>query len=72
MSMENPLVAAGIEPATFRFVAQHLNRCATAVPTILGHIVYCVADHGAWSMWRVGGGRRVLVGDLKGRTTGKV
>ena len=21
----------GIEPATFRFVAQHLNRCATAV-----------------------------------------
>ena len=24
---------AGIEPATFRFVAQHLNHCATAVPT---------------------------------------
>ena len=24
--------AAGIEPATFRFVAQHLNHCATAVP----------------------------------------
>ena len=23
---------AGIETATFRFVAQHLNRCATAVP----------------------------------------
>ena len=23
----------GIEPATFRFVAQHLNHCATAVPT---------------------------------------
>jgi len=23
---------AGIEPATFRFVAQHLNHCATAVP----------------------------------------
>ena len=23
---------AGIEPATFRFVAQHLNCCATAVP----------------------------------------
>ena len=22
----------GIEPATFRFVAQHLNHCATAVP----------------------------------------
>jgi len=24
---------AGIEPATFRFVAQHLNHCYTAVPT---------------------------------------
>ena len=30
MSMKNPLTPAGIEPATFRFVAQHLNHCATA------------------------------------------
>ena len=30
MSMKNPLTLAGIEPATFRFVAQHLNHCATA------------------------------------------
>jgi len=35
MSMKNPLTLAGIEPATFRFVAQHLNHCATAVP------IYC-------------------------------
>jgi hypothetical protein len=27
----NPLTPAGIEPATFRFVAQNLNHCATAV-----------------------------------------
>ena len=27
---------SGIEPATFRFVAQHLNHCATAVPTNIG------------------------------------
>ena len=33
MSMKNPLTLTGIEPATFRFVAQHLNHCATAVPT---------------------------------------
>ena len=33
MSMKNPLTPAGIEPATFRFVAQHLNHCATAVFT---------------------------------------
>ena len=26
----------GIEPATFRFVVQHLNHCATAVPTYVG------------------------------------
>jgi hypothetical protein len=30
--MKNPLTLAEIEPATFRFVAQHLNHCATAVP----------------------------------------
>jgi len=29
--MKNPLTPAGIEPATFRFVEQHLNHCATAV-----------------------------------------
>jgi len=26
------MTPSGIEPATFRFVAQHLNYCATAVP----------------------------------------
>ena len=29
--MKNPLTLARIEPATFRFVAQLLNHCATAV-----------------------------------------
>jgi len=27
-----PITPSRIEPATFRFVAQHLNHCATAVP----------------------------------------
>ena len=26
------MTPSGIEPATVRFVAQHLNHCATAVP----------------------------------------
>jgi len=30
--MQNPRTRAGIEPATFRFVAQRLDHCATAVP----------------------------------------
>ena len=32
MSMKNPQTPVGIEAAAFRFVAQHLNHCATAVP----------------------------------------
>ena len=32
MSMKSPLTLVGIEPATFRFVAQHINHYATAVP----------------------------------------
>ena len=39
MSMKNPLTLPGIEPATFRFVAQHLNHCATAVPITQGVLV---------------------------------
>ena len=34
MSMKNPLTRAWIEPATFRFVAQHLNHCGHAVPCL--------------------------------------
>ena len=30
--MKNQQTPAGIEPATFRFVAQRLSHCATAVP----------------------------------------
>jgi len=29
MSVKTPLTPARIEPVTFRFVAQHLNHCAT-------------------------------------------
>ena len=35
------MTPAGIEPATFRIVAQHLNHCATAVPTVTGRQLYC-------------------------------
>jgi len=36
MSLKNPLIPSGIEPVNFRFVAQHLNHCATAVPALYG------------------------------------
>ena len=29
-----PVTPSGIEPATFRFVAQRLNHCVTAVPLL--------------------------------------
>ena len=40
------MTPAGIEPATFRFVAQHLNHCATAVPELKGPTIYnvCARD----------------------------
>jgi len=31
LSMKIPVTPSGIEPATFQFVARHLNHCATAV-----------------------------------------
>ena len=39
------MTPAGIEPATFRFVSQHLNHCATAVPgvkisTIIHNLIF--------------------------------
>ena len=42
------MTPAGIEPATFRFVAQHLNHCATAVPeysdVVASYGVTCVTS----------------------------
>ena len=34
--MEYPLTPPGVEPVTFRFVAQHVNNCVTAVPHTVG------------------------------------
>jgi len=54
------MTPSGIEPATFRFVAQHFNHCATAVPH------YCYIDNYTFqnaiprsetdgTRWRTGG-----------------
>ena len=34
-----PMTPSGTEPATFRFVAQHLNHCATAVPVFKHRVI---------------------------------
>ena len=50
------MTPAGIEPATFRFVAQHLNHCATAVPKQqqVEKESYVFLD--MWKFWRKGRG----------------
>ena len=37
---KTPMTPSGIEPATFRFVEQHLKLCATAVPHFFTAMVY--------------------------------
>ena len=39
--MKISLTPAGIEPATFLFVAQHFNHCASAVPLVTGNALKC-------------------------------
>ena len=39
------MTQSGIEPAIFRFVAQHLNHCATAVPIIYIYIYIYIRTH---------------------------
>ena len=36
-----PITPSGIQPATLRFVAQHLNHCATAVPSFTSRSCNC-------------------------------
>jgi len=48
MSMKNPLTPAGIEPATFRFVAQHLSHCATAVPIVMRYYPKIFHEYMHW------------------------
>jgi len=42
-----PTTQSGIEPATFRFVAQHLNHCANAVPFMINQKEKMLS----WMLW---------------------
>jgi len=48
-----PMTPAGIEPATFRFVAQRLNHCATAVPFQIHIIIIIIINVKDWTLWSV-------------------
>ena len=50
--MKFPMTPAGIEPATFRFVSQHLNHCATAVPYQLIRNLNKEGSEGLWEFLR--------------------
>jgi len=51
--MKNSMTPAGIEPAAFRFVAQHLNHCGTAVPAPKCLIASLPLDErGVRTLWR--------------------
>jgi hypothetical protein len=41
----NPMTPSGIETATFRFVAQYLNHCATAVPDLQKMKIKLLTEH---------------------------
>ena len=43
-----PMTPSGIEPATFQFVAQHLNHCATTVPNWNEYQEYFLVGKGSW------------------------
>ena len=67
MSMKNPMTSAGIEPATFRFVEQHLNHCATAVRTVTGYRGSIETLHfGHFRKYHL----KILVGDFNGNLGG--
>ena len=42
------MTPSGIEPASFLFVAQHLNHCATAVPNRNKYQEYSLGGKGGW------------------------
>ena len=47
------MTPAGIEPVAFRFVAQHLDHCATAVPTMrrTGRALLTREMRNAYNIW---------------------
>ena len=50
------MTPAGIEPAAYRFVAQHLNHCANAVPSMIlkWMKMMCLLYRIWWDQWQSG------------------
>jgi hypothetical protein len=67
------MTPSGIEPATFRFVAQYLNHCAAAVPTnVAGSYVILRKYFVTWTEvgWPEYGSRREIVCIVSSKVTG--
>ena len=62
---KSPMIPSEIEPATFWFVAEHLNHCATAAPCKEGISLNCQSIQPSWYsdlIWDGWFGVRILVG----------
>ena len=66
------MTPSGIEPATFRFVAQHLNHCATAVTNLRCRILNLAVVLCGCETWSLRQGKKHRLRMLENRELRKI